>query len=255
MDYYSVKEFDRTGLVLTAITSEGHGCWLSNNPEGHAGYRLVAEHYGISAERDMVGTFQRHSSTVKVVTREENAGQNVLWRESEPVAWDGIITNQRGFMLTSMESDCTPVFLLDPVKNVIGMVHSGWKGTAAQISVNAVRKMSETYGTNPADIMAAFGPCICRDCYEVGDDLIPHFAVSYSAAELETMFRPKSDGKYLLDVNYAIRVSLERAGLKSENIFDTDRCTYHERVFYSHRRQLKEGLPGKSNMFTGIMLL
>lgn len=254
MDYYSVTELEKTGLVVTAMTSEGHGCWLSNNPNGHAGYREVAAHFGISAERDMVGTFQRHSNTVKAVTRAKHAGQNVMWRESEPIPWDGIVTNERGFMLTSMESDCTPVFLLDPVKQAIGMVHSGWKGTARQISANAVRKMQEEYGTDPADVLAAFGPCICRDCYEVGADLIPPFSEQYSPAELELMFRPKTDGKYFLDVNLAIRLSLERTGVKSENIFDTCRCTYHERVFYSHRRQIKDGLGGRDNMFTGIML-
>lgn len=253
MDYYSVTELEKTGLVVTVMTGEGHGCWLSNNPDGHAGYREVAKHFGISAERDMVGTFQRHSSTVKVVTR-ENAGQNVLWRENEPAAWDAIVTNERGFMLTSMESDCTPVFLLDPVKKVIGMVHSGWKGTAAGISVNAVRIMQQEFGTEPSDVLAAFGPCICSGCYEVGADLIPPFSEHYSPAELEKLFRPKAGGKYLLDLNRAIRISLERIGVKSENIFDAGRCTYHERVFYSHRRQIKDGLPGKDNMFTGIML-
>lgn len=253
MDYYSVKELEATGLVITAITGEGHGCWLSNNPDGHAGYREVAAHFGIDAATQMVGTFQRHSATIKAVDFSQ-AGQNCLWRESEPVPWDGIITNKHGLMLTSMESDCTPVFLLDPVKEAIGMIHSGWKGTVGQISANAVKAMHENYGSRTEDILAAFGPCICRNCYEVGDDLIPPFSEAYSEDEIKKLFRPKAGGKYFLDVNLAIRLSLERVGVLPEHIFDIERCTYHENTFYSHRRQLKEGGTGKNNMFTGIML-
>ncbi len=253
MKYYAVKELEDTGLVLTAITSEGHGCWLSNNPNGHAGYREVAAHYGLTAEENMTGTFQRHTAVVEAVTHAV-AGRNVLWREPEPKSADGLVTNEPGLMLCSMESDCPPVFLLDPVQKAIGMVHSGWKGTVGQISAVAVRKMAETYGTRPADLLVAFGPCICRDCYEVGEDLRLPFADCYSETELQKLFRPKVNGKYTLDLLLAIRLTLLREGVPDGQIFDTAACTFHETTFYSHRRQLRAGLPGTDNMFTGIML-
>ena len=253
MDYYSIKGFDNTGLVTTTFTSMGHGCWLSNNPDGHAGYREVAEHFGIRAE-DMAATFQRHSNIVREVSFKDS-GMNVLWRNDPIEVADGIITNEKNFMISSMESDCTPVYILDPVKKAIGMVHSGWRGTVNGISVNAINLMSELYGSCPGDIMIAFGPCICAECYEVGADLIPFFAESYTKDEIEQLFIPKNDGKYNLDVKEAIRISLRKAGVRNENIFDCGYCTYHSGLFYSHRLQIKQGLPGTDNMFTGIMLI
>ena len=177
MDYYCIKEFDATGIVKTVFTSKGRGCWLSNTEEGHAGYREVLSHFNLS-ENDIASTFQRHSDCVRAVTRKD-AGINTFWRSDPIEVADGIVTNETGFLLTSMESDCTPVYILDPVQRAVGMVHSGWRGTASLISVRAVELMRREYGSRPEDIMIAFGPCICKDCYEVGGDLIAPFSVHF----------------------------------------------------------------------------
>ncbi|MDO5444218.1 MAG: peptidoglycan editing factor PgeF [Eubacteriales bacterium] len=252
MDYYNIPEFDATGLVTTVYTSEGRGCWLSNNPEGWENYREVLAHFGLG-EENITATFQRHSDSVQIVTRKE-ARRHVFYRPDPMVIADGIITAEPGLMISSMESDCTPVYLLDPVRKVIGMIHSGWKGTASLISVRAVQLMEKEFSCRAEDIMVAFGPCICRDCYEVGEDIIPPFAENFSEEEIHSFFIPKDNGKYLLDVNKAISISLMKEGVKEANIYSCGQCTYHGGKFYSHRRQLKAGLSGKDNMFTGIML-
>lgn len=252
MEYYSIEPFEATGLVTTVYTSKGRGCWLSNTPEGWENYREIAHHFGIDEER-MTATFQRHTNIVKAVTGKD-AGRHVYFRPDPIQPMDGIVTDEEGLMLCSMESDCTPVYLLDPVKRAVGMVHSGWKGTAACIAVQAVRQMEQEYGSQPEDILAAFGPCICRDCYEVGDDIIPAFRENFTESEIQEFFRPKANGKYLLDVNCAIRISLEREGLNAEKIYDCGECTYHGGKYYSHRMQIKMGEKGTDNMFTGIML-
>lgn len=253
MDYYCIKEFDATGIVKTVFTSKDRGCWLSNTEEGHAGYREVLSHFNLS-ENDIASTFQRHSDCVRAVTRKD-AGINTFWRSDPIEVADGIVTNETGFLLTSMESDCTPVYILDPVQRAVGMVHSGWRGTASLISVRAVELMRREYGSRPEDIMIAFGPCICKDCYEVGGDLIAPFSVHFSQDELRRLFAPKENGKYTLDVKEAIRLSLTEAGVQDERIFDCGCCTYHDGIFYSHRRQLKDGESGADHMLTGIMLI
>lgn len=253
MDFYNLPAFDETGIVSTFFTAERvGGCWLSNNPYGWENYRKVLARFHLT-EQDITATFQRHSASVKTVTRKE-AGRHVFYRPDPMVIADGIITAEPGFLLCSMESDCTPVFLLDPVRKAIGMVHSGWRGTASLIAVNAVRKMEDEFGCLAENIMVGFGPCICRDCYEVGADLIPPFSENFSEEEIASFFLPKPDGKYLLDVNEAISVSLIREGVRRENIYPSPFCTYHEKIFFSHRRQVKAGLEGKDNMCTGIML-
>lgn len=253
MEYRSLPAFDSTGIVTTFFTTEdAGGCWLSNNPEGWDNYRKIIDQFGIT-ENDITATFQRHSSSVQAVTRKE-AGRHVFYRPDPMVIADGIITDEPGLMLCSMESDCTPVFLMDPVRKAIGMVHSGWKGTASLISVKAVRMMQELYGCRAQNIMAGFGPCICRDCYEVGEDLIPAFSENFSGDEIRSFFIPREDGKYMLDVSEAIAVSLVREGLRRENIHPSPCCTFHGNLFFSHRRQVRAGLEGRDNMCTGIML-
>ena len=252
MDYYHITELEKTGFVTAICTSEGRGCWLSNCEVGWENYREVASHFGLN-DTDLTATFQRHTSIVKAVSRKD-AGKNVFYRPDPVEPADGIVTDEPGLMLCSMESDCTPVFLLDPVRKAIGMVHSGWKGTSSLISVHAIELMKETYGSCFSDILVAFGPCICRNCYEVGEDLIPPFSEHYSLEERKMFFRPKENGKYFLDINEAIRISLVRIGVNPENIFEQGDCTYHQKLFYSHRRQIVNGLPGNDNMFTGIML-
>lgn len=252
-DYYNLPTFDATGLVTTVFTAESvGGCWLSNNPDGWENYRKILARFDLT-EKDITATFQRHSASVKVVTRKE-AGRHVFYRPDPMVIADGLITAEPGLMLCSMESDCTPVFLLDPCRKVIGMIHSGWRGTASLIAVKAVQKMASEFGCRAEDIMAGFGPCICKGCYEVGEDIIPSFSENFSEEEIRSFFRPKGDGKYLLDVNEAISLSLIREGLRRENICPSPACTYHDDRFFSHRRQVRAGLAGNDNMCTGIML-
>ena len=81
------------------------------------------------------------------------------------------------------------------------------------------------------------------------------FLVNYSQNEVDRLFLPKPDGKYTLDVNLAIRISLERCGVRPDRIYDCGLCTYHDGRFYSHRRQLRDGEPGADHMLTAIMLV
>lgn len=253
MEYYNLPEFDSTGLVTTVFTAESvGGCWLSNRPEGWDNYRKILARFDLT-EKDITATFQRHSASVQAVTHEQ-AGRHVFYRPDPEVIADGIVTDEPGLMLCSMESDCTPVFLLDPVLRAIGMIHSGWRGTTSLIAVRAVQLMEEKYGCRAENIKAGFGPCICRSCYEVGEDLISYFSENFNEDEIRSFFVPKTGGKYLLDVPRAISLSLMHEGVKEENIYGSNYCTYHDDIFFSHRRQIKAGLEGKDNMCTGIML-
>ena len=81
------------------------------------------------------------------------------------------------------------------------------------------------------------------------------FRVNYSQSDITRLFLPKPNGKYTLDVNLAIRLSLERCGVRPDRIYDCGLCTYHDGRLYSHRRQLHDGEPGADHMLTAIMLV
>lgn len=89
---------------------------------------------------------------------------------------DALVTNEPGVHLTIRTADCVPVLLLDPERRVIAAVHAGWRGTAAAIVAKTVARMREEFGSSPAGIHAAIGPCIQACCYEVGPDVAVQFA-------------------------------------------------------------------------------
>ena len=51
---------------------------------------------------------------------------------------DGIVTNIPNLPIAVRTADCLSVFLCDPIKRCIGVVHAGWKSTKEEILPAAV---------------------------------------------------------------------------------------------------------------------
>jgi YfiH family protein len=148
---------------------------------------------------------------------------------------DALVTDLSRVFLVIKTADCLPVLLVDEARRIVAAVHCGWKGTAQGVLGKAVSGMREWYGTEPAALLAAFGPAICGACYEVGEDVAARFAARGFARSL---FSPASGrrGKYLFDLREANRLELLRLGVRAENILLVDACTYCESRFLSYRR-------------------
>ncbi|NTV89446.1 MAG: peptidoglycan editing factor PgeF [Clostridiales bacterium] len=147
--------------------------------------------------------------------------------------YDGLLTNVSGVTLETFHADCTPVFFYDPILKVIGLAHSGWKGTYLEIAGSMVQRMRSDFQSNPEDIIAAIGPAIGKCCFEVGDDVYDQFHIKFPD---EDLFGTSITGKRTVDLKKIIRSTLERAGLKPENINDSCICTKCCRdTFYSYR--------------------
>ena len=114
---------------------------------------------------------QTHTGNVKCVMQPVD---KMCIEEGEFVDTDGLVTNLKDVILTSVNADCILLLMYDPVKKVIANVHSGWKGTVQKIAINAARKMIDQYGCNPEDIIVCISPSI-RKC---------HFEVKIDAKEL-----------------------------------------------------------------------
>jgi YfiH family protein len=97
---------------------------------------------------------------------------------------DALITRHSEVALVLRYADCVPIFLFDPRRRVIGLVHAGWRGTVASIAGAAVDSMGEWFGCQPRDLVAGIGPAIGPCCYEVGPDV---------AAEVEATFGQGTD--------------------------------------------------------------
>lgn len=184
---------------------------------------------------DFVLTHQTHTTNVRTVTEEDKGKGIVKERDYEDV--DGLITNVPGIVLSTFYADCVPLYFVDPVKRAIGLSHSGWRGTVHKMGKVTVEKMTEEYGSKPSDIIAAIGPSICVDCYEVSMDVADAFRMAFqNSGMLEKIVLPKNEEKAMLDLWQANQAVFLEAGVLAKNIHVTDLCTCcNPEVFFSHR--------------------
>ena len=197
-------------------------------------FRRIADVLG-SDVKDFVLSQQTHTTNVRVVTGEDR-GKGII-RELGYTDVDGLVTNEPGIVLSTFYADCVPLFLLDPLKKVIGLSHSGWRGTVNKMGKVTVDAMVKEYGCDPADILAAVGPSICVDCYEVSRDVADAFMEAFMDADnLDKIVVPKSEEKAMLDLwqaNYAVFLE---AGIKPQHITLPDICTAcNKELLFSHR--------------------
>lgn len=189
--------------------------------------RRIAAAIGVRME-DMTFTHQTHTTNVAVVTEAE--------RGSRFMETDGMVTNVPGICLVTFYADCVPLFFVDPVHKAIGLSHSGWRGTVHGIGKVTVDKMTEHYGTNPKDVIAAIGPSICQDCYEVSEDVIMQFQQHFPKELWERLYYKKENGKYQLNLWEANKQIFLKAGIKDAHIAVTNVCTHcNPDVLFSHR--------------------
>ena len=99
-----------------------------------------------------------------------------------------------------------------------------------------LEKMQEVYGTDPKDVVAAIGPSICQDCYEVSEDVIDRFKDSFSRKDWKDLFYRKENGKYQLNLWRANELVFWEAGILPEHIAVTNLCTHcNPDILFSHR--------------------
>lgn len=256
MKYYNIEKFDNTGLVKTFFVPKDQGRWriysydIKDNMQDLKYYDDIGKEFGIDSN-SMVRTMQEHTDNIlKVQGCDRGLG---VTRIEPSVSYDGLITNEKDVMLLTVEADCTPVYILDPINKAIGMVHSGWRGTVKKIACKALDMMKEKYGTDKEKVLIHFGPAICGKCYEVGMELIDEFKKILKCDEIHKVFTPIVDKpeKYSLDVTESIKFTLLEHGVNEKNITRSEYCTYHDNIFSSWRRDKDR----TKQMLTGIMLI
>lgn len=162
---------------------------------------------------------------------------------------DAMLTKCPGIFLLIKTADCLPVFIVDELNKVIASVHCGWKSTCKRILKKVIQKMEVWYGSTASSILAAMGPCIGRECYEVGEDVLKKF----ENEGLSTKFflnSPGGNGKYLMDLKEANYSQMIEQGVKKKNIFSIDLCTHCEKYLLSYRRD--DSLEDRMLNFVGI---
>ena len=159
---------------------------------------------------------------------------------------DAIISNVPDVIMGISTADCIPVLVYDPEHHAAAAIHAGWKGTVKRIVEKSLVKMQETFGTNPAKCVAAIGPGISLESFEVGDEVGEAFINEGFDIEKVSVRLPKmnvsqpTDEKRLhLDLKEINRCQLLSLGVLAENIEVSPIDTYTDERFFSARREQK----------------
>ena len=170
--------------------------------------------------------------------------------ENEITETDALVTNQPGICLCVQTADCVPVLLFDPGNRVVAAIHAGWRGTVKKIAEAAVLKMQKKYHSNPENILAAIGPSIGPEVYEVGSEVVEE--VRKNLPFPDKMLQKNKSGKFHFNLWEANRRILIAAGFQERNIEVSEECTFQEESkYYSARR---EGIQ-TGRIVSGIMLI
>lgn len=186
---------------------------------------LLQQRLGLS--RPVIFPAQAHTANIKQVKKDTDA--------QELHDTDALITNEPDVMIGVLVADCVPVLLMDKKQSVIGIAHSGWRGTVKQIVPRTIQKMAEAFGADPVYMMAGIGPSIGPEVYEVGWDVAEQFGQFFGYEE--PILRPGKKDKAFLNLPLAIYEQLCACGLKPQNIEQSNICTYtNYDCFFSARR-------------------
>ena len=219
--------FEKAGVThgfSTRIGGVSTGIYSTMNLSFHRGdsyenvlmnHKLFSEAVGYDYTRTVFSD-QIHETNIAHVT-EADIGRG-MDGNGGITGMDGLITDVPGIPLMTFYADCVPLFFYDPVKKVVATAHSGWRGTVAGMGRKMVETLVSDYGCKRENIIAAIGPSICMDCYEVSDDVACEFEKAFPVAPYDKLIFNKGNGKYNLNLWFANEFWLTDSGILKDNI-------------------------------------
>lgn len=207
------------------------GCELQDTtPRIERNYQILQSAIGL-AGRPLLKLHQVH-------------GREVVTARPE-IAWDGnakgdaIVVGHFGPIASVRVADCVPILLATEDGSAVAAVHAGWRGVIAGAVTAALAELRNLRPKIP--VIAAIGPCIGFDSFEVGPEVLDCFEFIFQE---RSPSRRRLDGKGYVDLRRTLWIELTAAGLPPEMIDMTDRCTFRDAdEFFSHRRD--NGVTGR----------
>ena len=213
-----IKEFENMGIG-TIFTDISYG-----NAKQKTREELIKDFE--LGDRNLISGYQTHSKNIQVIKEIDK-----IYFENT----DGFITNRKNVVIFTKYADCLPVYIYDPLKEVIGLVHSGWRGTLQEITLEAIKLMEKNYGTDRKNVYFAFGIGIGQENYEVGQEFKDLFSEKFSFDIVTESFMEKN-GKLYFDNQKFNYLNLIVNGVEKSKIITNEYCTFRDKRFQSFRR-------------------
>lgn len=183
----------------------------------------------------------------QLATSHQVHGKAVLTAR-QPGHWEGydaLITGQKGIFVAVGTADCTPILIYDPVREAVGAIHAGWRGTAQQVARTALLAMHREFGTRPQDCYAYIGTCIDQGHYEVDETVARHFDAEHKREDAVR-------GKWFVSLKGANKAQLQRMGIPKGQIEVSPYSTYtNNEHYFSHRKE--NGVTGRMLAVIGLV--
>lgn len=169
---------------------------------------------------------QMHTANIMVAEQETNFFDDT----------DGIILTKPQTATFLNFADCIPIIIYDPVQNIGGVVHAGWRGTAAKIQQTAVKLLIKR-GSKPQNIRAAIGAGICKSCFDVDEDVFMKIFDGLDLQKAENAYEYNCEtNKYYVDLKEVNRILLNEMSVLQVDV--SDYCTScNNDVFFSYRKE------------------
>jgi YfiH family protein len=249
--YYTFESFEDTAITHAIFTRRG-----GVSPEPWASLNL-----GGTVGDDPARVAQNRQRVFQIVGRNEGTLYDVWQVHSAVVVCagtprrphephrraDAILTNSLNLTMIMRFADCVPILLYDPIQHIIGIVHSGWLGTIKRVVRAAVETMHDVYHSQPYNILAAIGPSIGPDHYNIGPDV--ELKVRDKFKTQADNLLPTMNGCVHFDLWNANRLLLEDCGVYHIELAGVcTACNLDD--WYSHRGE--KGLTGRFGVLVGL---
>ena len=177
--------------------------------------------------RSLVCAKQVHGKNVRYV-KEEHKGSGALIYENSIADTDGFMTDKKGVPIAILTADCLSIFIYDPKRPAVVILHAGWRSTEKNIAAEGVRMLQEKFGSSPQRLFIGFGPSIRSCCFEVEKDFRSNFPFGITTRE----------GRNFMDISLMNKQQLINCGVKEKNIFDPGICTFSDNQdYFSFRKE------------------
>ena len=223
--YFEIEEFKNFG-VKALFTTKAIGDTDLNLESGQENLKKFFETEKLTPF-SLVWAKQTHSANIVDI---KNDIQEFFYE-----GVDGFITQRKDVILVTKHADCLPIYFYDAVNKVIGICHSGWKGSFQEIGIKVIEKMNKNYGSLKENILIGIGIGISLEKYEVGDEFYENFKSKFSEDLVDCSFSKIDERWHFDNVKFNLE-NFKKYGISPKNMIVSNECTFKNPRFSSFRR-------------------